>query len=101
MKVFSPEWGSLIHSFVSGGSVAINVSDDIGKYLQTKKGLRQENPLLLMLFNIVTNMFAIVIERAKSDGKCLGVMSHLVDCGLSILQYVFFSKWEYPSLCIN
>jgi hypothetical protein len=32
MKGFSNEWRALINSFVSGGSVAIKVNDDIGKY---------------------------------------------------------------------
>ena len=39
MKRFSGEWCALIDSFVSGGSVAIKVNDDTGKYFQTKKGL--------------------------------------------------------------
>ena len=32
MKGFSAEWRGLISSFISGGSVAIKVNDDIGKY---------------------------------------------------------------------
>jgi hypothetical protein len=40
-----------------------------------------------MLFNIVADMLAILIEQAKSDGKIEGVIPHLVDGGLSILQY--------------
>jgi hypothetical protein len=32
MKGFSDEWRALINSFVSGGSVAIKVNDDVGKY---------------------------------------------------------------------
>jgi hypothetical protein len=40
-----------------------------------------------MLFNIVADMLAIMIERAKNDGLIEGVISHLVDGGLSILQY--------------
>jgi hypothetical protein len=40
MKDFSDEWHALIYSFVSGGSVAIKVTDDVGKYFQTLKGLR-------------------------------------------------------------
>jgi hypothetical protein len=87
MKGFSPEWCALIHSFVSGGSVAIKVNDDIGPYFQTKKGLRQDDPLSPILFNIVADMLAIMIERAKSDGHFEGVILHLVDGGLSILQY--------------
>jgi hypothetical protein len=40
-----------------------------------------------MLFNIVANMLAILIERAKVEGQIEGVVPHLVDGGLSILQY--------------
>ena len=38
-------------SFVSGGSVAIKVNDDVRHYFQTKKGLRQGDSLSPMLFN--------------------------------------------------
>jgi hypothetical protein len=40
-----------------------------------------------MLFNIVADMLAIMIKRAKFDGQVEGVIPHLVDGGLSILQY--------------
>jgi hypothetical protein len=40
-----------------------------------------------MLFNIVADMLAIMIERAKADGQIEGVIPHLVDGGLSVLQY--------------
>ena len=76
-----------IDSFVSGGSVVIKVNDDTGRYFQTKKGLRQGDPLLPILFNIVADMLAILIEHAKSEGQIEGVIPHLVDGGLSILQY--------------
>jgi hypothetical protein len=32
MKGFSPKWCALINDFVSGGSVAVSVNDDIGRY---------------------------------------------------------------------
>jgi hypothetical protein len=86
MKGFSHEWRALINSFVSGGSVAIKVNDDVGTYFQTLKGLRQGDPLSPMLFNIVADMLAIMIKRAKNDGLIEGVIPHLVDGGLSILQ---------------
>ena len=38
LKGFSPKWIEWIKSFISGGSVAINVNDEIGPYFQTKKG---------------------------------------------------------------
>uniref|UniRef100_A0A453EZI2 Reverse transcriptase domain-containing protein n=2 Tax=Aegilops tauschii subsp. strangulata TaxID=200361 RepID=A0A453EZI2_AEGTS len=87
MKAFSPKWISWMKSFVSGGSVAIKINDDVGPYVQTKKGLLQGDPLFIRLFNIVSAMLAVLIDKAKADEQISGVMSHLVDGGLSILQY--------------
>jgi retron-type reverse transcriptase len=53
----------------------------------TKKGLRQGDPLSPILFNIVVDMLAILIKRAKNSGQIEGLVPHLVDDGLSILQY--------------
>jgi hypothetical protein len=87
-KGFSDEYRALIHSFISGGSVAIEVNDDIGKYFQTKNGLRQGDPFSPMLFNMVADMLVVMIKRAISDGQIEVVIAHLVDGGLFILQYV-------------
>jgi hypothetical protein len=87
MKGFSEEWCALIHNFVSGNSVAVKVNDDIDRYFQTKEGLRQGDPVSPILFNIVAGMLVIMIERAKDNGQFEGVVPHLVDGGLSILQY--------------
>jgi hypothetical protein len=51
------------------------------------KGLWQGDPLSPMLFNIVVDMLAIMIERANNDGLIEEVIAYLVDGGLSILQY--------------
>ena len=40
-----------------------------------------------ILFNIVVDMLAIFVERAKLDGQIAEVVPHLIDGGLSILQY--------------
>ena len=42
-----------------------------------------------ILFNIVADMLAILIKRAKDDGQIRGVIPHLVDDGLLILQYAY------------
>jgi hypothetical protein len=87
MKGFDPKWCRWIQEFISHGSVGIRVNDDIGHYFQTRKGLRQGGPLLPILFNIVADMLAIIINRAKEDGQVNGLIPHLVDGGVSILQY--------------
>jgi retron-type reverse transcriptase len=72
---------------MEGGHVRIKVNDQVGKNFQTKKGVRQGDSLSPILFNIVVDMLAILIKRAKSEGKIESVIPHLVNDGLSILQY--------------
>jgi len=87
MKGFSPKWCRWIEGMVTGGSVGIKVNDDIGPYFQTKRGFRQGDPMSPILFNIVADMLALLIKRAKADGQIRGVIPHLIDDDLSILQY--------------
>jgi hypothetical protein len=63
------------------------VNDEIGYYFQTRKGLRQGDPLSSVLFNLVVDMLAILINRAKEDGQVEGLIPHLVEGGVSVLQY--------------
>jgi hypothetical protein len=63
------------------------MNEKVRNFFQMKKGLRQGDPLSLLLFNIVAYMLTILISRAKDVGQLSGVVPHLVDGGLSILQY--------------
>ena len=87
MKGFDPKWCKWVEQYVSRGSVAIKVNDDLGRYFQTRKGLRQGDPLSPLLFNIIADMLATMIARAKEDGQVAGLIPHLVEGGVSILQY--------------
>ncbi|WVZ77334.1 hypothetical protein U9M48_025213 [Paspalum notatum var. saurae] len=74
---FIPLWCRWIEQIVSKGSVGVKVNDDIDKYFQTWKGLRQRDPLSPFLFNLVVDMLSVLLIRAKEN----------MDRGLSILQY--------------
>jgi hypothetical protein len=87
MKGFSSQWCNWIDTIIQGGHVGIKISDQVGPKFQTKKGLHQGDPLSPLLFNIVVDMLAILIKRTKLAGQIKGVVPHLVDDGLSILQY--------------
>ena len=65
----------------------VNVNDEVGPYFQTRKGLRQGDPLSPILFNIVADMLTLFINRAKADNHLGGVVPHPIEGGLSILQY--------------
>ncbi len=80
MKGFSPKWCEWIASFIQGGHVGIKVNDQTGNNFQTYKGLRQGDPLSPILFNLVADMLALLIKRAKDNGSLNGVVPHLVVC---------------------
>jgi hypothetical protein len=77
----------MLASFMEGGHVGIKINDQVGQNFQTEKGVRQGDPLSLILFNIVVDMLTILIKRAKGEGQTSGVVPKLVDEGISILQY--------------
>jgi hypothetical protein len=87
MKGFSNKWCQWVDSIIQGGHVGIKINDQVGQNFQTKNGIRQGDPLSPLLFNIVTDMLAILINRAKSEGQFSGIVPHLIDDGLSNLQY--------------
>jgi hypothetical protein len=87
MNGFSPKWWQWVASFMKGGHVGIKFNDQVKRNFQTKKGVRQGDPLFWILFNIIVDMLAVLIKRAKTEGQIEGVIPHLVDDGLSILQY--------------
>ena len=65
MKGFSPTWCKWIEEVVSRGSVGIKVNKENGHNFQTRKGLRHGDPLSPILFNLVADMLAILVSRAK------------------------------------
>jgi hypothetical protein len=87
MKSFPSIWCQWMEKVVTKGSVGVQVNDDLGHFFQTKKGLRQGDPLSPNLFNLVANMLTVLIERSKILGFFDGLVPHLVENGLSILLY--------------
>jgi hypothetical protein len=43
--------------------------------------------LSLLLFNLVADMLNLLISRAKEGGQINGLVTHLIEGGISILQY--------------
>lgn len=41
-----------------------------------------------ILFNIIADILVVLTKRAKADGQISGIIPHLVDDGLLVLQYI-------------
>lgn len=87
MKGFPDKWCDWIMKVVRGGHVGIKVNDEIGPFFKTFKGLRQEDPLSPLLFDIAADALTIMISRAQKHGLIKGLVSDLIPNGLAILQY--------------
>jgi hypothetical protein len=85
MRGFPTVWCQWMEKVVSKGSVCVQVNGEQGGFFQTRKGLRQGDPLSPVLFNIVADMLAVLIERSKRLGFFDGLVPHLVEDGLLIL----------------
>jgi hypothetical protein len=70
---------------MEGGHVGIKINDQISPNFQMRKRVRQGDPLFPIIFNIVVDMLAILVNKAKVEGQISGVIPQILDDDLSIL----------------
>jgi hypothetical protein len=86
-KGFVETWIQWIGKAVRGGRVCIDLNGDRDAFFRSYKGLRQEDPLSPLLFNLVVDALSAMLSRACSAGVIQGLVPHLVNGGLSHLSY--------------
>jgi hypothetical protein len=95
---FSPIWVGWIEKIAIGGSVGVNLNGDESAYFKTGKGLRQGDPLSLVLFNLVGDAFARMMLKATKHGLVKGLLTKYMEEGVISLQYaddtIIFSSVE-------
>jgi hypothetical protein len=84
---FCPMWCEWIRRVVSGGTVSVKMNDLLGPYRKSHKGVRQGDPLSPILFNFVADGLSRMIHRAQTNKLYCGLVDHIVDNGIAVLQY--------------
>jgi hypothetical protein len=68
--------------------LCINVNGIRTPFFNRYQGLRQGDPLSLMMFNLVVEALATLMWKVPTQGKVKGVVSHLIPEGITHIQYV-------------
>jgi hypothetical protein len=72
---------------VAGGQTAISINGEVGPFFRNKRGVRQGDPLSPLLFNFIGEALSGILSAASRAGHIHGVVPHLLDGGISHLQY--------------
>ena len=71
--------------------MSVKMNHQLGPYIKSFKGVRQgdplSDPLSPILFNFVADCVTRMVHRAQENGLIIGLISHIIPKGLSILQY--------------
>jgi hypothetical protein len=59
--------------------VGINLNGEPGNYFRTFKGLRQGDPCPPLLFNLVTDILATLLKKARDVSLIRGLVPELVE----------------------
>lgn len=65
----------------------MKINNKIRSYIRSYKGVRQGDPLSLILFNFVVDCLTRMVHKTQQNGSITGLISHIVPNGVAILQY--------------
>jgi hypothetical protein len=65
----------------------VKINDQKGKDFSSHRGMRQGDPFSPFLFNVVAEGLAKMINKAQEASLIVGLVPHLIENGVAILQY--------------
>ena len=77
----------LLDQEIVGGTVSVELNDSIGPYLQSSKGVLQDDPYLLSFLNIGVDCLTKKSYSSSIKWTMKGLVRDLIPNGASILQY--------------
>ncbi|KAE8794136.1 retrotransposon unclassified [Hordeum vulgare] len=69
-KGFDSHWITRVMQMVMSGRTAININCEVGPYFPTAQGVRQGDPFSTLLFNLVVDALAAILDTAKREDTC-------------------------------
>lgn len=81
--------------------MCIKVNDNIGTYFPTHKGLRHEDSLSPLTFDLAADAPAMLLDKVRINGLIKGVLEENIENGINMLQYaddtIFLLQDDYNS----
>lgn len=81
LRGFGHMWLGWIKSLTQKGSVGVKLNGEESDFFLTGKGLRQEDPLSPLLFNLVVDVFSRMLVKGSQAGLVRGLCPNLVRGG--------------------
>jgi hypothetical protein len=72
---------------VFGGQTAISINGEVGPFFRNKHGVRQGDPISPLLFDFMADALSAMLDAAAHAGHLRGVVPHLIQGGVTHLQY--------------
>lgn len=86
-KGFDPLWVSWIMQLARGGQSTVNINGDPGPFFQNSRGVRQGDLISPLLFNLVVDVLAVILDGARKVGHIRNVSPEIREGGFTHLQY--------------
>lgn len=83
---FSEKWCGWLKQVVTWGTVNVKLNNLTRPYIKSHKGVRQGDPLSLILFNFVADGLTRMVHKAQANGLLCGLIEHIIPSGVAILQ---------------
>ena len=84
---FGSRWSSWMHNITHGGSAGVKINNTESGFFTTGKGLRQGDPLSLLLFNLVVDVLTRMLAKAADQQLISGLCPDNCPGGVICLQY--------------
>jgi len=95
---FCNKWLSWMKCLIKGGSIGVNLNGEESPYFKAGKGLRQGDPILPLLFNLVGDVLTRILKKASEQDLIRGLLTDFREGGVISLQYadvtILFSSIE-------